>query len=150
MIYYRPSGDKMEKLLCGKYERNVDFKGRVIIPKKLIEPDTEILYLKDTEYNFKIFELEQYKLIIEKYKEIYINTYDNQKKKSIDITLFDLLDQVIVPGSIDSLSRALLSMEIRKKYEIDKKTLLIGFYDHIKVFPNIENYKKYEEKIKTM
>ena len=49
----------MDTKMYGIFERSIDSKGRIILPNKLVKPNTEIVFLKDSELEFKIYLLKQ-------------------------------------------------------------------------------------------
>ena len=85
----------MDTKMYGIFERSIDSKGRIILPNKLVKPNTEIVFLKDSELEFKIYLLKQLEQIIEKYKNIYHKTFEVEKRKQIDETIESIILNIV-------------------------------------------------------
>ena len=128
-------------MFFGKYESNLDEKGRVVIPSKYREELGDKLYL-----------IKGFEGCVSLYKEEdFINFIDNLKRlqyeKSKVRQYQRLLLESVVELTIDKHGRVLIPCRTLKEYEISSKVTIVGVINHLELWDSIkyDNYKKDNE-----
>ena len=128
-------------MFFGKYESNLDEKGRVVIPSKYREELGDKLYL-----------IKGFEGCVSLYKEEdFINFIDNLKRlqyeKSKVRQYQRLLLESVVELTIDKHGRVLIPTRTLKEYEISSKVTIVGVINHLELWDSIkyDNYKKDNE-----
>lgn len=136
-----------EKPLYKLSKHNLDIKNRIILHKDTqVQKNDEIVFLIDDDLTFSLY---PYQLICKKLqklnekievitKEEEYNFFINRKN--------EILINIIDIRKVDTGNRIVIPKNIIEKYEIKKEVISKGFYDHLKIFPNEEIYKKYVKK----
>ena len=129
----------------------IDENSEIIVPKTSIIGNSEnILIRKEDNLTFSIYDLIEYKKILEKLKQesemAALN--DNIKRKKF----FDAYIEELSSGILDIINKGLsnkvlITKKVKYMDDVEDRVILCDGLDHIKVFKNDENKKKYEKKI---
>ncbi len=128
-------------MFFGKYESNLDEKGRVVIPSKFREEIGEKLYLiKGFEGCVSLYKEEDFINFIEKLKRL---QYEKSKVRQYQ----RLLLESVVELTIDKHGRVLVPTRTLKEYEISSKVTIVGVINHLELWDSIkyDNYKADKE-----
>ena len=128
-------------MFFGKYEINLDEKGRVVIPSKYREEIGEKLYLiKGFEGCVSLYKEEDFTNFIEKLKNL---QYEKSKVRQYQ----RLLLESVVELTIDRHGRVLIPVRTLKEYDISSKVTIVGVINHLELWDSskYDNYKKDKE-----
>lgn len=128
-------------MFFGKYESNLDEKGRVVIPSKYREEIGDKLYLiKGFEGCVSLYKEEDFINFIDKLKRL---QYEKSKVRQYQ----RLLLESVVELTIDKHGRVLIPTRTLKEYEISSKVTIVGVINHLELWDSIkyDNYKKDNE-----
>ncbi len=128
-------------MFFGKYESNLDEKGRVVIPSKFREEIGEKLYLiKGFEGCVSLYKEEDFINFIDKLKRL---QYEKSKVRQYQ----RLLLESVVELTIDKHGRVLVPTRTLKEYEISSKVTIVGVINHLELWDSIkyDNYKADKE-----
>lgn len=128
-------------MFFGKYESNLDEKGRVVIPSKYREELGGKLYLiKGFEGCVSLYKEEDFTNFIDNLKRL---QYEKSKVRQYQ----RLLLESVVELTIDKHGRVLIPTRTLKEYEISSKVTIVGVINHLELWDSIkyDNYKKDNE-----
>jgi len=128
-------------MFFGKYESNLDEKGRVVIPSKYREELGDKLYLiKGFEGCVSLYKEEDFTNFIDNLKRL---QYEKSKVRQYQ----RLLLESVVELTIDKHGRVLIPTRTLKEYEISSKVTIVGVINHLELWNSIkyDNYKKDNE-----
>lgn len=142
-----------EEAFSFKCEKSIDSKNRIIIPKETkIEEDEKITIsiktFNDANDNEEQYiRLDSYELIKQKIIEIrqrLIDKGDYIELITFDMSIIDkITDDIYASKKADKQGRITLPNELLKLYGFEKKMYCSGQYDHINIFKNEEQHKKF-------
>ena len=118
----------------------IDQNGEIIVPKTSVIGESEnILIRKENDLTFSIYDLIEYKKILEKLKQAseFAISCGNIKRKKF----FDEYIKELSSGKLDVIKKG------SDMYDIGDRVLMCDGVDHIKVFKNDEKKKEYEKKL---
>lgn len=129
----------------------IDQNGEIIVPKTSVIGESEnILIRKENDLTFSIYDLIEYKKILEKLKqasEFAISCGNIKRKKFFDEYIKELSSGKLDVIKKGSSNKVLIPEKVKDIYDIEDRVVLCDGLDHIKVFKNDENKKKYEKKL---
>lgn len=129
----------------------IDENSEIIVPKTSIIGNSEdILIRKEDNLPFSIYDLIEYKKILEKLKqesEIASLNGNIKRKKFFNEYIEELSSGILDIIKKGSSNKVLITKKVKYMYGIEDRVVLCDGLDHIKVFKNDENKKKYEKKI---
>ena len=132
------------EFILGCYERNVDNKGRFIIPYQFnFKEGEEVCLVRENDLALRIYRYEIFKERLEMYNKLINTQYTQEIEKNRDFLATGLISK----SELDSQKRILIPSIIRKEYTIIDSLYLTGSSDHIKIFSNNENYKQYRKQL---
>ena len=118
----------MVKVFFGTYSRNLDPKGRLMLPRELGISSEEALYvMKGFEGCVSIFREEQFQEMLQKLSAL---NYADEASR----TYVRLASASMKKLPIDSVGRVLLGKDLLKDYGIGKEVTLIGVLDHLELW----------------
>ena len=127
-------------MLYGQFERTLDDKGRLLIPKQIKNAlgNENVLYvLKGFEGSLAIYTKKDYEAFISQLQNFsYLN---KDARNLLRLTLASVNEL-----EIDSVGRITISTELLARYQINKDVVVLGVLDHIEIWDK-EAYKNYEE-----
>lgn len=133
------------------YYAKMDQNGEIIVPKtSVIGKSENILIRKEDDLTFSIYDLIEYKKILEKLKqksEMAISCGNIKRKKFFDEYIKELSFSKLDVIRKDSSNKVLISNCVKDMYDIEDRVLVCDGIDHIKVFKNDENKKEYEKRL---
>ena len=133
------------------YYAKMDQNGEIIVPKTSVIGESEnILIRKEDDLTFSIYDLIEYKKILEKLKqesEMAISCGNIKRKKFFDEYIKELSFSVLDVIRKDSSNKVLIPNHVKDMYDIEDRVLVCDGIDHIKVFKNDENKKEYEKRL---
>lgn len=123
----------------------------ILIPKNsIVGKSDSILIRKEDDLSFSIYDLIEYKKILEKLKqesEMAISCGNIKRKKFFDEYIkefsFGKLDVI----RKDSSNKVLIPNCVKDMYDIEDRVLVCNGVDHIKVFKNDDKKREYEKKL---
>ena len=123
----------------------------ILIPKNsIVGKSDSILIRKEDDLTFSIYDLIEYKKILEKLKqesEVALFCGNIKRKEFFDEYIkkssFSVLDVI----RKDSSNKVLIPNHVKDMYDIEDRVLVCDGIDHIKVFKNDENRKEYEKRL---
>jgi len=123
----------------------------ILIPKNsIVGKSDSILIRKEDDLTFSIYDLIEYKKILEKIKqesEVAISCGNIKRKKFFDEYIKELSFSVLDVIRKDSSNKVLIPNCVKDMYDIEDRVLVCDGIDHIKVFKNDENKKEYEKRL---
>lgn len=123
----------------------------ILIPKNsIVGKSDSILIRKEDDLTFSIYDLIEYKKILEKIKqesEMAISCGNIKRKKFFDEYIKELSFSVFDVIKKDSSNKVLIPNCVKDMYDIGDRVLMCDGVDHIKVFKNDEKKKEYEKKL---
>lgn len=129
----------------------IDDNSEINVPKTSIIGNSEnILIRKEDNLTFSIYDFIEYKKILEKLKQESEMAFFNgniKRKKFFDEYIEELSSGILDIIKKESSNKVLISEKVKDIYDIEDRVILCDGLDHIKVFKNDENKKKYEKKI---
>lgn len=133
------------------YYAKMDQNGEIIVPKTSVIGESEnILIRKEDDLTFSIYDLIEYKKILEKLKqesEMAISCGNIKRKKFFDEYIKELSFSVLDVIRKDSSNKVLISNCVKDMYDIEDRVLVCNVVDHIKVFKNDDKKRAYEKRI---
>lgn len=123
----------------------------ILIPKNsIVGKSDSILIRKEDDLTFSIYDLIEYKKILEKIKQesevalfcgnIKRKEFFDEYIKKLSFSVFDVIRK-------DSSNKVLIPNHVKDMYDIEDRVLVCDGIDHIKVFKNDENKKEYEKRL---
>ncbi len=123
----------------------------ILIPKNSIVGKSDSILIRKEDYlTFSIYDLIEYKKILEKIKresEVAISCGNIKRKKFFDEYIKELSFSVLDVIRKDSSNKVLIPNCVKDMYDIEDRVLVCDGIDHIKVFKNDENKKEYEKRL---
>ena len=133
------------------YYAKIDQNGEIIVPKTSVIGESEnILIRKEDDLTFSIYDLIEYKKILEKLKqesEMAISCGNIKRKKFFDEYIKELSFSKLDVIRKDSSNKVLIPNCVKDMYGIEDRVLMCDGVDHIKVFKNDEKKKEYEKRL---
>ena len=123
----------------------------ILIPKNsIVGKSDSILIRKEDDLTFSIYDLIEYKKILEKIKqesEEALFCGNIKRKEFFDEYIKKLSFSVLDVIRKDSSNKVLIPNCVKDMYDIEDRVLVCDGIDHIKVFKNDENKKEYEKRL---
>lgn len=123
----------------------------ILIPKNsIVGKSDSILIRKEDDLTFSIYDLIEYKKILEKIKqesEVTLFCGNIKRKEFFDEYIKKLSFSVLDVIRKDSSNKVLIPNHVKDMYDIEDRVLVCDGIDHIKVFKNDENKKEYEKRL---
>lgn len=123
----------------------------ILIPKNsIVGKSDSILIRKEDDLTFSIYDLIEYKKILEKIKqesEVALFCDNIKRKEFFDEYIKKLSFSVLDVIRKDSSNKVLIPNHVKDMYDIEDRVLVCDGIDHIKVFKNDENKKEYEKRL---
>lgn len=123
----------------------------ILIPKNsIVGKSDSILIRKEDDLTFSIYDLIEYKKILEKIKqesEVALFCDNIKRKEFFDEYIKKLSFSVLDVIRKDSSNKVLIPNYVKDMYDIEDRVLVCDGIDHIKVFKNDENKKEYEKRL---
>lgn len=120
----------------GTYHRNLDNKGRLLIPSKLASAlGEEVFVLRGHEGCLAIYDSQGFEKLMEKYMAMDFEDPSARIKMRMAASSAH-------PTKVDSVGRVLLGKQLLQDYGIDESVTLIGVFDHLEVWDEAA-YAKY-------
>lgn len=123
----------------------------ILIPKNsIVGKSDSILIRKEDDLTFSIYDLIEYKKILEKIKqesEVALFCGNIKRKEFFDEYIKKLSFSVLDVIRKDSSNKVLIPNHVKDMYDIEDRVLVCNGIDHIKVFKNDENKKEYEKRL---
>lgn len=133
------------------YYAKMDQNGEIIVPKTSVIGESEnILIRKEDDLTFSIYDLIEYKKILEKLKqasEMAISCGNIKRKKFFDEYIKELSFSVLDVIRKDSSNKVLIPNCVKDMYDIEDRVLVCNGVDHIKVFKNDDKKREYEKRL---
>ena len=128
----------MSRSMKGKYNHNIDAKGRLIIPAKLREQlGREFVITRGLDGNLSAYSTEEW----EKFAEN-LNNLGNNKADARKIRMFFFENAFDV--EVDGTGRALIPQELREAAKIQKEVVIVGNMNNADIWSK-ELYDKIHE-----
>lgn len=126
----------MVSIFYGTYARNLDPKGRLLLPRELgIQPGASLYVMKGFEGCLSIYGEEQFAELVKKLQAM--NFADESTRHYIR-----LASASIKKLPVDSIGRVLLGKALLEDYSIGKEVTLLGVLDHLELW-DATSYAKY-------
>ena len=123
----------------------------ILIPKNsIVGKSDSILIRKEDDLTFSIYDLIEYKKILEKIKqesEVALFCGNIKRKEFFDEYIKKLSFSVLDVIRKDSSNKVLIPNHVKDMYDIEDRVLVCDGIDHIKVFKNDENKNEYEKRL---
>lgn len=123
----------------------------ILIPKNsIVGKSDSILIRKEDDLTFSIYDLIEYKKILEKIKqesEVALFCGNIKRKEFFDEYIKKLSFSVLDVIRKNSSNKVLIPNHVKDMYDIEDRVLVCDGIDHIKVFKNDENKKEYEKRL---
>lgn len=123
----------------------------ILIPKNsIVGKSDSILIRKEDDLSFSIYDLIEYKKILEKIKqesEVALFCGNIKRKKFFDEYIKELSFSVLDVIRKDSSNKVLIPNCVKDMYDIEDRVLVCNGVDHIKVFKNDDKKIEYEKRI---
>ena len=123
----------------------------ILIPKNsIVGKSDSILIRKEDDLTFSIYDLIEYKKILEKIKqesEVALFCGNIKRKEFFDEYIKKLSFSVLDVIRKDSSNKVLIPNCVKDMYDIEDRVLVCDGIDHIKVFKNDEYNKEYEKRL---
>lgn len=133
------------------YYAKIDQNGEIIVPKTSVIGESEnILIRKEDDLTFSIYDLIEYKKILEKLKqesEMAISCGNIKRKKFFDEYIKELSFSKLDVIRKDSSNKVLIPNYVKDMYDIEDRVLVCNGVDHIKVFKNDDKKREYEKRL---
>ena len=118
----------MVKVFFGSYSRNLDPKGRLMLPRELgIAPGETLYIMKGFEGCVSIYREDNFQEALNKLAALSYTDPDNRAYVRLAASSMKKLP-------IDSVGRVLLGRDTLKEYAIGKEVTLIGVIDHLELW----------------
>jgi len=123
-------------IFFGTYSRNLDPKGRLLLPRELgIAPGETLYVMKGFEGCLSIYQEEAFQEMIKKLSSL---SYADPSSRAY----VRLASASICKLSLDKVGRVLLGKDMLYDYSIGKEVTLIGVLDHLELW-DATSYAKY-------
>lgn len=123
----------------------------ILIPKNSIVGESEnILIRKEDDLTFSIYDLIEYKKILEKLKqasEMAISCGNIKRKKFFDEYIKELSFGKLDVIRKDSSNKVLIPNCVKDMYDIEDRVLVCNGVNHIKIFKNDDKKREYEKRL---
>lgn len=123
----------------------------ILIPKNsIVGKSDSILIRKEDDLSFSIYDLIEYKKILEKIKqesEVALFCGNIKRKKFFDEYIKELSFSVLDVIRKDSSNKVLIPNCVKDMYDIEDRVLVCNGVDHIKVFKNDDKKREYEKRL---
>lgn len=123
----------------------------ILIPKNsIVGKSDSILIRKEDDLSFSIYDLIEYKKILEKLKqasEMAISCGNIKRKKFFDEYIKELSFGKLDVIRKDSSNKVLIPNCVKDMYDIEDRVLVCNGVDHIKVFKNDDKKREYEKRL---
>ena len=120
----------------GTYHRNLDSKGRLLIPSKLSEEGIdEVFVVRGHEGCLSIYDPEGFEALMAKYAAMDFEDPAQRLKMRMAFAS-------VHPTKVDAVGRVLLGKQLLEDYGIGEAITLIGVFDHIEVWDEA-SYARY-------
>ena len=133
------------------YYAKMDQNGEIIVPKTSVIGESEnILIRKEDDLTFSIYDLIEYKKILEKLKqksEMAISCGNIKRKKFFDEYIKELSFSKLDVIRKDSSNKVLISNCVKDMYDIEDRVLVCNGVNHIKIFKNDDKKREYEKRL---
>ena len=133
------------------YYAKMDQNGEIIVPKTSVIGESEnILIRKEDDLTFSIYDLIEYKKILEKLKqasEMAISCGNIKRKKFFDEYIKELSFSVLDVIRKDSSNKVLIPNSVKDMYDIEDRVLVCNGVNHIKIFKNDDKKREYEKRL---
>ncbi len=118
----------MVNVFFGSYSRNLDPKGRLMLPRELgIAPGETLYIMKGFEGCVSIYREDNFQEALNKLASLSYTDPDNRAYVRLAASSMKKLP-------IDSVGRVLLGKDLLKDYAIGKEVTLIGVIDHLELW----------------
>lgn len=133
------------------YYAKMDQNGEIIVPKTSVIGESEnILIRKEDDLTFSIYDLIEYKKILEKLKqesEMAISCGNIKRKKFFDEYIKELSFSVLDVIKKGSSNKVLIPNHVKDMYDIEDRVLVCNGVNHIKIFKNDDKKRAYEKRL---
>lgn len=123
----------------------------ILIPKNsIVGKSDSILIRKEDDLTFSIYDLIEYKKILEKIKqesEVALFCGNIKRKEFFDEYIKKLSFSVLDVIRKDSSNKVLIPNHVKDMYDIEDRVLVCNGVDHIKVFKNDDKKREYEKRL---
>lgn len=123
----------------------------ILIPKNsIVGKSDSILIRKEDDLTFSIYDLIEYKKILEKIKqesEVALFCGNIKRKEFFDEYIKKLSFSVLDVIRKDSSNKVLIPNCVKDMYDIEDRVLVCNGVDHIKVFKNDDKKREYEKRL---
>lgn len=117
-----------KNIFYGTYYRNLDAKGRLLIPSKLVEEGlNQVFVVRGHEGCLAVYDPEGFHAFIAKYAAMDFEDPGERAKMR-------LAAASATPTKIDSVGRLLLGRQLIEDYGIGEEITIIGVFDHFEVW----------------
>ncbi|MCR5348288.1 MAG: hypothetical protein K6E59_01605 [Bacilli bacterium] len=121
----------------GTYHRNLDPKGRLLIPSKLLSEGTkEVFVVRGHEGCLAIYDPESFQAYVGAFARMDFESDPETRAK------MRMLASSIHPTPVDKIGRVLLGKQLLSDYAIGEEVTLIGVFDHLEVW-DAQAYARY-------
>ncbi len=112
----------------GTYYRNLDAKGRLLIPSKLADGlGNEVYVVRGHEGCLSIYDPAGFEKLMSHYMDMDFEDPQNRVKMRMAAAS-------VHPTKVDSVGRVLLGKQLLEDYGIEESVTLIGVFDHLEVW----------------
>ena len=126
----------------------IDQNGEIIVPKTSVIGESENILIRKEDYlTFSIYDLIEYKKILEKLKhesEMALSCGNIKRKEFFDEYIKELSSGKLDVIKKSSSNKVLIPNHVK---DIEDRVLMCDGVDHIKVFKNDEKKKEYEKRL---
>lgn len=133
------------------YYAKMNQNGEIIVPKTSVIGESEnILIRKEDDLTFSIYDLIEYKKILEKLKqesEMAISCGNIKRKKFFDEYIKELSFSVLDVIKKGSSNKVLIPNHVKDMYDIEDRVLVCNGVNHIKIFKNDDKKRAYEKRL---
>lgn len=123
----------------------------ILIPKNsIVGKSDSILIRKEDDLTFSIYDLIEYKKILEKIKqesEVAISCGNIKRKKFFDEYIKELSFSKLDVIRKDSSNKVLIPNCVKDMYDIEDRVLVCNGVNHIKIFKNDDKKREYEKRL---
>ena len=123
----------------------------ILIPKNsIVGKSDSILIRKEDDLTFSIYDLIEYKKILEKIKqesEVALFCGNIKRKEFFDEYIKKLSFSVLDVIRKDSSNKVLIPNHVKDMYDIEDRVLVCNGVNHIKIFKNDDKKRAYEKRL---
>lgn len=123
----------------------------ILIPKNsIVGKSDSILIRKEDDLTFSIYDLIEYKKILEKIKqesEVALFCGNIKRKEFFDEYIKKLSFSVLDVIRKDSSNKVLIPNCVKDMYDIEDRVLVCNGVNHIKIFKNDDKKREYEKRL---